>query len=93
MRNSEYFNVGDEVYCTDPDGFKSQVAAFLKNRIGIVTKVMPAKRPDENYCLYTNVVVVRWLKKGNRGKEELMMMGPNYIDLTSNRNPVESPDR
>ena len=80
MKTSEDFAVGQRVRCRNPEGFLQPLRAKLRNRLGVVERVTPAKAPDQRYAGLTNRVEVRWLTREGRGKEFLEWMQPRDIE-------------
>lgn len=72
------FHVGQRVICKDPEWFISSIERYLTGRVGVVETVYPVTRPPNTLGRF-NEVAVRWLKKGNRGKEEVMILHPSHL--------------
>ena len=74
------FNVDQLVTCPHPEGFVSPLDKYLAGRVGVVLKITPPQEEGGQLTgVIPNRVHVRWLKKGNRGKEKTMWMYPRDI--------------
>jgi len=83
------FHVGQPVFCKDPKAYVGNIGRYLEGKTGVVEEVYPATRPDPNYCGQINRVAVRWLKKGNRGKERRILMSPHDILPVADEQPAQ----
>ena len=84
-KTSADFEVGQVVRCRDPEIYLQPLRDYLKNREGVVERVLPVVRPDEYYCGHVNKVVVKWGKRNGRGKERSEMMDPRDIELVGEK--------
>ena len=66
---------GSRVRVINPDCFVSSFANKVRDRVGIVERVF--KRQGSN----TVLVRVRFLKRGNRGKEFIETMPDSFLEL------------
>lgn len=69
------FVIGQRVRVSNPDGFVSYFANRVRNRIGIVEDVFT---PLGKYSRPR--VKVRFLKRGNRGKEFIETMSESFLE-------------
>jgi hypothetical protein len=60
------FRIGDRVRVKDPSGYKAEFKAKYTNREGVIESVGDGVAHMGQWKGYA---WIRWLKKGNRGKE------------------------
>jgi len=77
------FSVGQSVRCTDPDAFYSPKREYLRDRVGTILEVTPVKAPDQFYAGHVNELYVKWGKRHGRGKEQIMYMRPEDLELAA----------
>lgn len=75
------FPIDQKVVCADPKCFVSPIDKYLTGRVGVVIGITPPTRdePRQMHSSTPNRVQVRWLKKGNRGKEKTMWLNPRDL--------------
>lgn len=75
------FTIDQKVVCADPKCFVSPIDKYLTGRVGVVIGITPPKAEGDLTmgARTPNRVHVRWLKKGNRGKEKTMWFHPRYL--------------
>lgn len=74
------FTVGDLVFCPDAERFLQPYRTRLKGRNGVVIEIAPLDFPGKSHYSRFNEVRVKWLKRGNRGKEFIDWMSPRDIE-------------
>ena len=75
------FAVGELVFCPDTECFLQPYRTKLKGRNGIVIEISPLDRSNQHHFSRLNEVRVKWLKRGNRGKEFIEWMSPRNIEV------------
>ncbi|MFK8773635.1 hypothetical protein [Aeromonas caviae] len=75
------FPIDQKVVCPDPKSFVSPIDKYLTGRVGVVIEITPPKVEGDLTMgmRIPNRVHVRWLKKGNRGKEKTMWLNPRDL--------------
>lgn len=77
-RVAEDFHVGQKVKVEDSSVFISEVANYVRDRVGTVAEVWPSDTPRDS-PMRRNQLRVKWGKRNGRGKEKEMVMQPRDL--------------
>lgn len=77
-RVAEDFHIGQKVMVKDASVFISEVANYVRGRVGTVMELWPSDAPRDSLMM-RNQLRVKWGKRNGRGKEKDMIMQPRDL--------------
>lgn len=83
----EVFNEGDEVrFIGDINSFIKSFQPILKRRGIVVRGVLPEDYPDRKYRSCPDKVLVKWIPKTSRGREETHYFRAQELEIVKRSN-------